>query len=257
MVGLVPAARRPSRAAAVLVSLGLAPVCLAPPTPVAAAAQEDPAAMSAPVQGWVVDAEYGQPLPGVEVWVVGAEPTFTDADGLFDLGRMPGGERIVHVRGLTHVPLEQAVTFGGGHPRPRLAIQRDTVRERKLASVDTRLRLDRRRHQQFFRTIERDSLLLLSGRELQTEARSLIPYGGPCELSPNTGRCRSSDGPLLIVDDEVGGARLDQISSLNPAELYLVEFYPDRRFVHAFTVGFIARAMEQPALILRARRVPR
>jgi hypothetical protein len=244
-------ARRSKVAGGALLGLALASAASAP----RARAQE--LAPSAAVQGWVVDADLGEPLPGARVWVAGAEPAFTDADGFFDLGALPAGERALHVTHLGYAPLNAAVTFGGGHPRPRLALRPDSARARELASVRTRLSLDRRRGGEFVRIIERPELLELTGERLYERARGVIPFGGPCDRSPFSGRCQGVDGPLLVVDDDIGGRRMADLEQLDPRALYLVELYPDRRFAHAYTVEFIARAMAQPALLLRARRVPR
>lgn len=231
--------------------LALASLAAAAP----AAAQKLPP--SVPVQGWVVDADLGEPIPGARVWTVGSEPYHSDRTGQFDLGELPAGERQVRVTHLTYAPLDTVVAFGEGYPRPRLELRSDSARARRLASVDTRLELDRRAGGQFHRVIERPELLELTGQELHERARGMIPFGGPCELSPFSGRCSGIDGPLLVVDDEIGGRRMADIAELDPASLYLVELYPDRRLVHAYSVDFIARAMDQPALLLRARRVPR
>ncbi len=158
---------------------------------------------------------------------------------------------------LRYAPVDTAVTFGGGHPRPRIALRPDSARAAKLASVEERLRLDRNRGGQFHREIARAELLGMTGEDLHRRARATIPFGGPCDLSPITGRCRTLDGPMLVVDDDIGGRRLADMADLDPPSLFLVELYPDRRLAHAFTLDFIARAMDQPALLLRARRVPR
>ncbi len=219
-----------------------------------AAAQQTPP--SVPVEGWVVDADLGEPIAGARVWTVGSEPVYTDSTGRFDLGALPAGERTLEVTDLTHAPLDTTLAFGEGHPRPRLALQSDSARVRKLESVDTRLQLDRRSGAQFHRVIERRELLGLTGKKLYERARTEIPFGGPCELSPISGRCRGIDGPLLVVDDEIGGRRMADLEDLHPPSLYVVELYPDRRLVHAYSVDFIARAMDEPSLLLRARRVP-
>jgi hypothetical protein len=221
----------------------------------AAAAQD--AAPSAPVEGWVVDAGTGAPITGAEVWAQGSAPAYTDADGFFSLGTMPAGERTLRAEHLTHAPRETALPFGEGHPRPRIALESDTAKARRLGDVRTMLRRDRRRGAQFYRVVERDELLTMSAEELHARARTLIPFGGPCELAPNTGRCLGSDGPLLVIDDDIAGMRMRHLEGLEPASLYVVELFPDRRLVHAYTVAFIARAMDSPALLLRARRTPR
>jgi hypothetical protein len=166
----------------------------------AAAAQD--AAPSAPVEGWVVDAGTGAPITGAEVWAQGSAPAYTDADGFFSLGTMPAGERTLRAEHLTHAPREIALPFGEGHPRPRIALESDTAKARRLEDVRTMLRRDRRRGAQFYRVVERDELLTMSAEELHARARTLIPFGGPCELAPNTGRCLGSDGPLLVIDDD-------------------------------------------------------
>ena len=224
------------------------------PAPALASAQEGPA--SVPVEGWVVDAESGAPLLGARVWVQGSAPAYTDADGFFALGMMPAGEHTLQARHLIHTPRELPIRFGDGHPRPRIALEPDPGRVEQLDEVRALLARDRRDGAQFFRLVEREELLAMSGEELYDRARTLIPYGGPCEISPNTGRCRGIDGPLLVVDDDVGGMRMRNLEGLDPASLYVVELYPDRRLVHAYTVDFIARAMERPALLFRARRTP-
>lgn len=244
-----PAAAR----VAALVSPALALVA-ALAVPAAGIGQEAPP--SVPIEGWVVEAETGAPLLGAEVWVRGSAPAYTDGDGLFSLGTMPAGEHELRARHLTHEPRELAVRFGDGHPRPRIALEPDSGRVEQLDEVRALLARDRRDGAQFFRLVEREELLAMSGEELYERARTLIPYGGPCEISPNTGRCRGIDGPLLVVDDDVGGMRMRNLEGLDPASLYVVEMYPDRRLVHAYTVDFIARAMESPALLFRARRTP-
>ncbi|MEN8375341.1 MAG: carboxypeptidase-like regulatory domain-containing protein [Gemmatimonadota bacterium] len=210
---------------------------------------------SVPVEGWVVGAQEGAPVLGARVWTTGAEPAYTDADGHFSIGALPAGERTLHVTHLTYADLEQKVTFGGGHRRPRLAIELDTVRVRKLREVDRRLYLDRRRFGEFVRLRERAELLDMSGEELLREARLVIPFGGPCERDPLGQRCQVRDGPVVALDDDPGVRRLREMSSLDPHGLYLVELYPDRRFAHAYSVDFIARAMERPGLLIRSRRM--
>lgn len=248
---LSPSARR-GRAAALALALA-APVALASAP---AAAQQQPTP-NVPVEGWVVDSLNGWPIVGAEVWVQGSAPVYTDENGFFSLGTMPAGEHVLRVRNLTHTPREFAAPFGEGHPRPRIALEPDSARADQLRETVGMMARERRRGGQYFRVIERDELLTLSGEELHSRARTFLPFGGRCERSPNTGACIGSTGPLIVLDDDIAGAPLRRIESLDPRSLFVVELYPDRRLAHAYTLDFIARAMESPALLLRARRTPR
>jgi TonB-dependent receptor len=107
-----------------------------------AAAQPPPTAGSGVVEGRVVDAATGDPLPGAQVLVTGsAAETSTDRDGRFRLSAVPAGDRTVVVTylGRQDATVEAKVVAGATQ---RLDIQMKMVAFEESVSVPGQLILD-------------------------------------------------------------------------------------------------------------------
>jgi carboxypeptidase family protein len=107
-----------------------------------AAAQPTPVVGSGVVEGRVVDAATGDPLPGAQVLVTGsAAETFTDRDGRFRLSAVPAGDRTVVVTylGRQDATVEAKVVAGATQ---RLDIQMRMVAFEESVSVPGQLILD-------------------------------------------------------------------------------------------------------------------
>jgi len=107
-----------------------------------AAAQPPPMAGSGVVEGRVVDATTGEPLPGAQVLVTGsAAETSTDRDGRFRLSAVPAGDRTVVVTylGRQDATVEAKVVAGATQ---RLDIQMKMVAFEESVSVPGQLILD-------------------------------------------------------------------------------------------------------------------
>jgi len=107
-----------------------------------AAAQPPPLVGSGVVEGRVVDAATGEPLPGAQVLVTGsAAETSTDRDGRFRLSAVPAGDRTVVVTylGRQDATVEAKVVAGATQ---RLDIQMKMVAFEESVSVPGQLILD-------------------------------------------------------------------------------------------------------------------
>ena len=107
-----------------------------------AAAQPPPTVGSGVVEGRVVDAATGEPLPGAQVLVTGsAAETSTDRDGRFRLSAVPAGDRTVVVTylGRQDATVEAKVVAGATQ---RLDIQMKMVAFEENVSVPGQLILD-------------------------------------------------------------------------------------------------------------------
>ena len=107
-----------------------------------AAAQPPPTVGSGVVEGRVVDAATGEPLPGAQVLVTGsAAETSTDRDGRFRLSAVPAGDRTVVVTylGRQDATVEARVVAGATQ---RLDIQMKMVAFEESVSVPGQLILD-------------------------------------------------------------------------------------------------------------------
>ena len=107
-----------------------------------AAAQPPPMVGSGVVEGRVVDAATGEPLPGAQVLVTGsAAETSTDRDGRFRLSAVPAGDRTVVVTylGRQDATVEAKVVAGATQ---RLDVQMKMVAFEESVSVPGQLILD-------------------------------------------------------------------------------------------------------------------
>jgi hypothetical protein len=217
----------------------------------AGAARSLEAQATGTLEGRVLDAETGEPVPTASVRVGNARE-FTDAEGRFRFEALPHGEYGVVVSQLGYQPVTRIWSVGAGMVPVEVRLERDVlVLEGLVVQVD---RLERRRRASGYSARVAPSDVLAASasrhaRDFLTERLALQPT--PCGLSGRSGQdCVRVRGhavrPCVIVDDGPLPGGLSSLSIYRTQDLYRVEVYGGGSMIVVWTRSYMDVLARRP-----------
>jgi hypothetical protein len=213
-------------------------------------AQQQNQAERVRVTGVIVDSASGKPLAGAHVTFSKREIVPTDAEGRFEVSRVPVGEQAFAVSALGYEPILVTVPVARDMEPVRVVLAANPVELAEIRVQVDRLQSRRRATATHVRVLSQADLAAGAGIDarlfIEQHAMLASLTCRPALSLVLSNSCVRSRGttvqPVVIIDERPAFGGMEELISYSPQELYMVEIYGGGRQIRVYTNWFMQLA---------------